>query len=222
GHVFLVATARVGGQAERIVGGEHQASPGAQRAGGLAQGRKSVLLGTQEHRAVEAEGRRERARVQGQGAQVGADQMRGGGLHCSLFQQEGAAIDPDRIGMALCDHCLQMPPVSAAEVGHRLAALHLGEPEGGSHVLPREPWRRVAARDLEEEPIRYGIHSSAHFSSAPITRPWARPLSVRWYSTRTGWSSMTRRWMTPPRSSSLSRWESIPSVTTSSSERSSL
>src|SRR5229473_1943179 len=74
GHVLLESRARPRGEADRVVGGEHQRAAGPQGPRALAQGHERVVLGPEEHRAVETESGGERSGVQRQRAQVPADQ----------------------------------------------------------------------------------------------------------------------------------------------------
>jgi len=145
-----------------------------------------------------------------------------GGERPRFREQKRAPVDPERMRMPLVDQRLQVPPVAAPQVPDRLAGLDLRKPERRRDVRLRQQGRREPAGGLEEDAVRYRIHWSAQRSRPPMTRLSAFPLSVRAYSTRTGWSSMTRRSTTPACSSSFSRCESMPSVTTSSSVTSSL
>src|SRR3989442_1029977 len=90
-------------------------------------------------------------------------------------EQKGAAIDAQRVRMALLDERRQMPAVPAAQVRDRLARRHLREGERRRYVLPSEPRGSEAPGRFQEDAVGY-IHCSAQRSRPPMTRPSPRPL----------------------------------------------
>ena len=117
--------------------------------------------------------------MQRQRPQVGTDEARGAGLRPGLVEQQGAAIYAQRMWMALLDERGEVAAEAATQVGDRLSRLYLREMQRDGDVVPREPGRSVAPRGLQEDAVGYRIHSSAHRSRPPMTRPSARPFSVR-------------------------------------------